>query len=169
MPQEGKPLVYHKGQYYLPLMTGDYSLNGVVYGLLVLSQTDDKNTANIDIERWPVQKTIEKTECQDNKGEQYHVTITGEKIEEVIRYGEISLKEVASVKGFHIYSDDRRNVNFNGSILFSTNCEKLGPQAEEKIKDMAASVEEWAFKTGVSAGNGKEKIKVTVKPQHTLN
>jgi outer membrane protein assembly factor BamB len=165
MPQEGKPLVYHSDQYYLPLMTGDYSLNGVVYGLLVLSRADDKNTANIDIERWPVQKNVKKIDGQDG-GEKYSVSIAGQKIEDVIRYGEIALKEVASVKGTHIYSDDRRNLKFNGKILFSTNTDDLGQLAEEKVKEMASRVENWAQRTGVCAGDGKGEIRITVMPLH---
>ena len=134
-----------------------------MYGLLVLGPTENKQTSNIEIEKWPVLRTVKKTDDQAG-GEQYHVLVTGEELEDVIRYGEISLKEIASVKGSQIYSDERRNNKFNGNILFSTNLGDLGLQAEENIREMVSRIEDWANRTGISAGNGKAAIRITLVP-----
>jgi hypothetical protein len=161
-PLRRKHFVSHNGFYYLPLGIEDMSLNGAVYGLLILSFTEDKQKVGIIVEPRPYNQVLTK---QTKDGQDYcHVIIKDSDFENVLKYGPILLKEYANVKGSQVWSDNRRNHKFNGMMVFSTNIEDFSDEENQKIALMLKDAEEWFDIMAIRAGNRKAKIKIELGP-----
>jgi hypothetical protein len=140
----------------------DMSLNGAVYGLLILSPTEDKQKVGIFVEPRPYNQVLTKL---TKDGQDYcHVIIKDSDFENVLKYGPILLKEYANVKGSQVWSDNRRNPKFNGMMVFSANIEDFSDEENQKIALMLKDAEEWFDIMAIRAGNRKAKIKIVLGP-----
>jgi hypothetical protein len=162
MPSQYAQMIYRDGRYYLPLELADMTLGSACSGLLILEKSDNGD-GSVVIEKWPVNSTVIRLENETGE-EYYHVLVTGETLDDVLRYGEIKLQEVISARGSHNLSDERRNEKFNGELLFSANIDDLGKDAEEKIQYMIQSVEDINRRWDVRSGNGEHQISVKLAP-----
>ena len=74
-------------------------------------------TTTICPEPWPV--GVHVYSIQTNKETKYHVSVTGDSADDVVRYGYIVLRWVAQARGAMLFNDYRFEKTFRGHILFS--------------------------------------------------
>ena len=162
VPAPHEALLEFQNRFYLPLVCDDPSLSDVVYGLLELERHDINIPSKITIEQRPNYQ-VNKLKGTSND-EYYQIILMDDDLERVLKYGQIVLKECAQVNGSHVWSDERRNPNFNGKLCFVTDLGKLSNNEKQKLRNMVKSVENWAREMSIKAGNRKDPILTELAP-----
>jgi hypothetical protein len=161
---DGGPLITHDGKIYLRTYPSDMCLKGVKEGLLVLERAQEGESGEIEIEKWPVTVAVDRKE-EDGGGCFYTIGMQGTSLQDLLIYSEIALEELPSVYGAQIWSDDRRDFEFNGKILFRPSGIEWNEDARRKMIDRTRYVEKWCENYDICSGDAKNPITIDVEFQ----
>jgi hypothetical protein len=161
-PHEGGPFKVFNNKIYLRLSPVDMCLKGVKEGLLILYMADEKQDPSIEVKKWPVEIDI-SVHKDPNVGQYYSMEMQATNLQDLLIYGEIAMKELPSIYGSQMWSDERRNKKFKGKIIFSPKGILFDQESKAKITRKAQFVENWCTKFDIFSGDGKNPIKIEVE------
>lgn len=148
----------HEGKLYQVLGPNNISLAGACGGLLIMSESDDGQEPVVEVEERPYHSVMT---AENDKGEhEIVITMSHDDLEDVLRFGEIILKQTAYLKGQQMYPAETRDKKHNGLISFYVDPSRLPKDAGEKIEQMGQEVEEWLKTHDILSGDGKRNITI---------
>jgi len=160
----GNSFIKFNGRYYLALTIMDQCLKGSAYGLLIIEPAESNDILEIACAKRPDYRVL--TSKTESDKEEYHIIISEENIADIIRIGEIIIKEYTQIHGSQMWSDERQNKKFNGKIYFSAEPANLAEESKKMISKMTTRTENWLKSMGVQAGNEKNPIQIEFLPNH---
>lgn len=159
---DGGPLIIHDGQIFLRTYPSDMCLKGVKEALLVLEKAQEGQSCEIEIEEWPVSVAVDRK--ADDGGECFYtIDMQGTSLQDLLIYSEIALEELPSIYGAQIWSDDRRDFEFNGKILFRPSGIEWNEDARRKLIERVRYVEKWCVNYDICSGDAKNPISIEVE------
>ncbi len=101
-----------------------------------------------------------QTQClQDEEGvDYYQITVTGENLDDVLRFSEVEVKYVAAMYGTQFYTSDKVNKNFGGKIILNITKEILNNPDDEKLKILDKRLDS-QLDEFYSAGNKQDRCR----------
>lgn len=149
----------HKQVNYLSLTFGLDTLAGVECG--VLSWTSEEVLAGkpLEIEEKPPMAII--TAGEEDGSQSYYVNVPCESIHEVIRFGEITAKKIAALRGRQLWENDETlNKKFNGNIILMID-PAVGKEYSNCLTTLTERCNSFCKTMDITAGNGKAPINVS--------
>lgn len=144
------------GRVYFPVFAGDMALNTAVYGLFEMTPGEGGLYPTVEIEQGPP-VAVEK--CKEGKAEYYVLTLSHDRLDDVVRFGELAVKRVAALHGWQIWKSDTRNRKFDGRIVLKVDGAQLDRAKTAPLLDaMVKRVHGWATTMTVRAGTRKDPI-----------
>jgi hypothetical protein len=114
--KHGSKFLSHKGVNYVGLIGGSQLLAGVEGGLLTWTAADVLSGKELEIEEKPAMGII--TVAEGDGKESYYVTVPCKNIDDIIRFGEVTARKIAALRGKQFYDNaDTRNKKFGGKII----------------------------------------------------
>ena len=158
-PAQGVAPLVNKDKLYLTLSTPP-TLKGI-RGLLILSPTQADEAPHLEIaERPPFQ--IITTEEADGAHE-IIVSISHPNLEDILRYSEITLKEISQMRGYQVWDSPQQDLKWNGKIELIVDPTPLPKTAERDLQTMLTDLETWLDDMGIYSGDKKHNIKISLE------
>jgi len=150
-----RPMV-RDGKVYFPVFAGHMALNTALYGLFEMTPGEGGMHPTIEIEQGPP-VAVEKV--KDGKAEYYVLTVSHDRLDDVVRFGELAVKRTAGLHGWQIWKSEARNRKFDGRIVLKVDGAKLDrAKAASMLDKMVKRVHGWAETMTVRAGTRKNPI-----------
>ncbi len=144
------------GKVYFPVRAGHMALNTALYGLFEMTPGEGGMHPTIEIEQGPP-VAVEKV--KDGKAEYYVLTVSHDRLDDVVRFGELAVKRTAGLHGWQIWKSEARNRKFDGRIVLKVDGAKLDrAKAASMLDKMVKRVHGWAETMTVRAGTRKDLI-----------
>ncbi len=144
------------GKVYFPVRAGHMALNTALYGLFEMTPGEGGMHPTIEIEQGPP-VAVEKV--KDGKAEYYVLTVSHDRLDDVVRFGELAVKRTAGLHGWQIWKSEARNRKFDGRIVLKVDGAKLDrAKAASMLDKMVKRVHGWAETMTVRAGTRKNPI-----------
>jgi outer membrane protein assembly factor BamB len=157
-PADEEMFYRYKNYYLLPLVTsGRFQPS---YAMLVLRPGGQPGASPIPCEPRP-EHEIQCLDLPDGKQE-YRITITDDKLDNILRYGKILLNECALFNGAHGWSNGEENKHFNGRIRLKVAMTDFNKH-RAAIVEMLEEFEKERVIYATFAGDGKSPISAVLE------